>query len=449
MKEYLAWIMALLICIQCLTTLAASYPDGVAEYNPLINSFDMVIIAPNMFSDVIQPLIDHKNTIGITTVLNPIEDIVTSYHGRDDAEKIKYSIKDYIETYHIDYVLLIGDIDLVPIRRSALSWDYFGTYVVKDIITDFYYSDIYEGNGSFSSWDTNNDGIYGEIKMITIEKEDNESFFYTDHIDTTPDISVGRLPCSSSNEVKIVVNKIINYETGTFGSDWFKRIVLMGGDTFPFVGDMSEGEFVTEYISSIMPEFTPVRLWTSLGTFTPLRINKEISQGAGFVSYSGHGFQYGFGTSSYNSDNIRKYYTPYILGIQNQQRYPIFYFDACWTAALDYTFLQSNAPCFAWALMKKQNGGAIACIGSTRVAYGGLTGDPFGAGSPCLQGCFFEAYEPGVHIGDMFREAQEEYISKVWDSVFMDALTIQEFILIGDPSLKVGGYHISEFPIMN
>jgi hypothetical protein len=215
----------------------------------------------------------------------------------------------------------------------------------------------------------------------------------------------------------------------------------MGGDTFPYIGNMSEGEFVGDYISTVMSGFNPIKLYASYDTFKPMKINNEISKGAGFVCYSGHGFQYGFGTSDYNQQKLIKYYTPFILGLKNYKKLPIFYLDACWTGALDYSIGQIKIPSLAWSLIKKPNGGAIACVASTRVGYGGFEGNPMGAGSPCMNACFFESYEPGIYLSDMFVNAQKKYIDKVWDNVFTDCLTLQEYILLGDPTLKVGGYN--------
>jgi hypothetical protein len=214
----------------------------------------------------------------------------------------------------------------------------------------------------------------------------------------------------------------------------------MGGDTFPLTGGICEGEFVTEYISSIMSDFEPIKLWTSTQNFNPLNINLEISKGAGFVSYSGHGFEYGFATSEPDSTSAIFYYLPYILGIQNGNKYPIMYFDACLTGAIDATYKNIEIPCLSWAMIKKPYSGSVACIGSTRVGFGGFAGDPFMAGSSCLHRYFFEAYEPGIHLGDMFIQAQQSFINNIMNIVIYDPLTVQEFTLFGDPSLKVGGY---------
>ena len=82
-------------------------------------------------------------------------------------------------------------------------------------------------------------------------------------------------------------------------------------------------------------------------------------------------------------------------------------------------------------------GGAIAAIGSTRTGYS-YTNEDEGAieGGSRLIVEFFKAYESGIIISDMFTKAQNEYLQNVWH----DAITIEEYNLIGDPSLKIGGY---------
>jgi hypothetical protein len=81
----------------------------------------------------------------------------------------------------------------------------------------------------------------------------------------------------------------------------------------------------------------------------------------------------------------------------------------------------------------KKNGGAIATIGATRTAYGGINN---GAGKIAIE--FFNGYESSENLGQMMTYSQNEYII----DVPYDFLTIEEFILLGDPSLKVGGYEI-------
>ena len=89
-------------------------------------------------------------------------------------------------------------------------------------------------------------------------------------------------------------------------------------------------------------------------------------------------------------------------------------------------------PCFAWSSIVQPSGGGIASIGAIRVAFGG---DNFGCRE--LSKNFFTAYENCDTIGQMLSSAIIDYSIEV----DMDELTPEEFILLGDPSLKIGGYH--------
>jgi len=227
-------------------------------------------------------------------------------------------------------------------------------------------------------------------------------------------------------------------------------------------------------VEQIMSDFVPTKLWTSDGTFTPWKINQAINRGAGFLDYSGHGFAKGMATHPPDDESWISYGNIHLLGAFNGYKLPIVFFDACLTAKLDFNvseligsisvpvsrspdpfpnalshgslyrmlqplvaspeklpLLDKLVPCFAWNWVKKNNGGAIATIGATRTAYGGIDS---GAGKISLE--FFSAYENSETLGQMMTQAQNEYI----DDVPGDAFTVEEFILLGDPSLKIGGY---------
>ena len=93
-------------------------------------------------------------------------------------------------------------------------------------------------------------------------------------------------------------------------------------------------------------------------------------------------------------------------------------------------------PCFAWKFITMKNGGAIATIGATRSAYTYVDRNGVYAGAGYLDIGFHKAYEQGVTLGEMFTQAQNDYLN----NVAKDYFTIEVFILLGDPSLMVGGY---------
>jgi len=393
-------------------------PSHSVNYN---GDYDLVIIAPSKFENLLNELVEHKNNYGVNTLLKTTEEIYSEYSGYDNPEKIKYFLKDSVEEYGIEYALIVGDIDLVPIRYSS-----FEAWGEEDLPTDMYYADLYNSEGDFLNWDSNGNKKYGEWDW-----RDGP----IDEIDLHPDIKIGRLPCRNKIEVLITLNKIIDYETNSNGATWLNKIILMGGDTFPNHG-VIEGEVVTEEISQEMSTFESIKLWTSTGNFRPLKINSAITQGACFVSYSGHGYVNGFGTSPPHEDERIQYYTAYTIGMFNTKKYPVIFFDACSTAELDYKIGGIKYPCFAWYLIKKPIGGAIATIGSTRVAYTHVDYQGIHGGAGYLNVNFFKGYEPGNFVSDMMTATQNNYINYVG----LDALTLEEFILFGDPSLKIKGY---------
>jgi len=410
----------------------------ITDHSCIDDSIDMVIIAPELFSSNIQPLIKHKNCYEIVTILKTVESIYDEYDGRDEPEQIKYFIKDAIEEWNINYVLIIGSKNFIPMRKTTgRVWLYQGNI---NLPTDHYYSDIYNENRSFSSWDTNNNDRFGEFRWDDIwdHNWDNHTI---DFVDLYPDVIVGRLPCETKFEVSLVVNRIISYETQTFGKNWFKKIVLMGGDTSTYSGSqVFEGELVNDLVAQELEPygFSSTRLWTSTNTFKPFFINFEISKGAGFVCYSGHGFDNGIATYPPHGNVTVNYITPYLLGLLNINKLPIVFLDACLTSNPEYSkkFLGMQIPCFAWSIVKKSFGGAIASIGATQRAYTYRSSGIPQAGSSKLCITFYGTYEEGVSLGQMFFNTQNEYL----DNVGRDYYTIEEFVLLGDPSLKVGGY---------
>ena len=424
--------------------------------------YDLVIIAPSGFSSGLQPLIDHKNSNEVETILKTTQDIYAEYDAYDEAEEIKYFIKDAIDDWGVDYVLLVGDVYKIPIRETWFFDEHHGEYYNRSILTEMYYSGVYDEYGAFCSWDSDGDGLYGETYDDNLPGVD-------DIVDLYPDVHIGRLPCEDDNDVNIVVDKIIYYETNTYGESWYDNMLFIGGDTFPGWNG-NEGEILNNMVEQLMPDFNPTKLWTSDGTFTAGAVNQNLNNGVGFVDYSGHGFELGVATHPPDDESWVKYNTLHLLGLLNNNKLPIIFFDACSTSKLDYTLadffgstyqpysnpetlllniepeqveeliigatptepiLDTLVPCFAWRFLNKEIGGAIATIGATRIAFGGFDS---GAGKLSLE--FFATYDECETIGQMMTGAQIGYV----EDVPYDKFTVEEFILIGDPSVKIGGY---------
>lgn len=237
------------------------------------DDYDLLVLAPAEYGEALQPLLDYKNEHGTPATLTILDDIPAA--GDDQQESIKLYIRDAIETWGVTSVLLVGggvdDGVQFPVRYA---WIPSGSYEDK-FPSDLYYADIYDANGSLSTWDANDNGKHAE---------------YPDDmgaVDVYPDVYLGRLPATSVGQVTAVVDKIIDYEEHNKMLD---SIIQLGGDTFP--GDregINEGEYANEQVLEQLPGYDATQLWASTGTLKKGKIITNFYRGADFVDFSGHG----------------------------------------------------------------------------------------------------------------------------------------------------------------
>ena len=448
--------------------------------NPIffLDEYDMVIIAPEIFSSDLQPIIDHKNSHGVRTILKTTEEIYDEYDGVDKPEQIKYFIKDALEQWNISYVLLVGgkkslltgnwgiegprqlndELWHVPVRYNNLVDD-----AESGCLTDLYFSDVYKYEDDelvFEDWDPDGNGVFSEWTL------DNR-----DIVDMYPDVYVGRLPCRNKVEVQIMVDKIITYESEGTDPSWFKQIVGIGGDSFddapPFGDDYFEGEernkLAAEYLG-----FDLVEIWAShKNTDEPVPsradILNAINNGCGFVYFAGHGATALYRTYWYHDWNRANATEPFdiydMMFLKNGEKLPICVVGACHNSEFNvsfFNFLKSpldfypTPECWSWVLTRKINGGSIATIGYTGLEWVATYGWDDDDIPDCTQyfsgyidSRFFHAY--GVDRVDILGEACGQAITEYLDRFserrgYWDTKTPQQWHLMGDPSLKIGGY---------
>jgi hypothetical protein len=449
------------------------------SFSSLSDAYDMIIICKDSYASLLKPLVAHKNTHGIQTKLILLSDIYAGTYfpaqGKDKQEQIKYFIKNAKETWNITYVMLVGNYAQVPIRYSSLETDTGGEYQELKFVSDLYYADLYTANGSFSSWDTDNDGLYGEWPYP-------ESHPAEDFVDLVPDVHLGRLACMFRSEVKTIVNKIITYENTAAGTDWFNRMVVIGGDTFDKSWeegtDYNEGEVATEKALEYMPQFSPIKLWTSLGNLTSSNMHNAISNGCGFLYFCGHGSPKSWATHN-NSDYVNwtgNFKNTDMPKLTNNDKSPIVIVGGCHNSELDTApknlligllteklhYFQVNSTwlgsywkynyaleCWSWVFVKVR-GGAIASTGSS--GYGAVNiGDYNHDNIPdCIQGLdgwfeveFFRLYnqENITVLGQTYDQVLTGYTQNFpVDTYRYEAKVLETHILLGDPSLQIGGY---------
>ncbi|MFX0023155.1 MAG: C25 family cysteine peptidase [Candidatus Hermodarchaeota archaeon] len=325
-------------------------------YNPKI---EMLIITPNnqAFIDAVTPLMDWKNEKGVKTV---ILSNFSLYSGIDNAEKIRNMIKSYYNKENIRWVLLAGDAqnDLIPIREvynpDVLRWEDGRTETVGGEYykpTDYYYADL---NGT---WNSDGDGNWGENPV--------DNAYGLDEISWDPEVYVGRFPANDANELEIMVNKTLKYETNPNVGDWMNQMLLAGGISNYISGSDIDGEFESVLTSYIIENYAKNEVnYTHLveeeGNLTRTLLDNYFNDGFSTVLMAGHGVP----TAYYRNPSTVGYISADASSSLNDHMPSLVYLDACSTSSYDYS---DNS--VGETLIKKEFGGAIGAIGGLRVTW--------------------------------------------------------------------------------
>ncbi len=454
--------------------LIQSFAITVIEADPGPD-YDMLIITPVAFQDELEPLKQFKDATCRPTVIVTLESIYAnpSYTGYDQAEEIKKCIADYEENHAIQYVLLVGDVDRLPMRYFYLKREVSDEVRwLQYYLTDHYYADLYESGGDFCTWDADGDGIFGEI----LDTDDDGNYDYNDGIDFIFDVIVGRIPVDTEDDVEIYVDKVIRYETEVSDDDaWFKKILLATGTgdwvypDDPDTWDEDQNDQIATEMASA--GFSSIKLYHTnpVGSTYPNadNINDNLNDGIGFMNVISHGNEFSWGVYDVRTD---------MSGLTNDDKLTVVYSFGCSTAKLgpiaaanpyidisgvyrDYglvydssyyphpksTWVEPAIPdplqdsttdidCMPEYWNFDSENGAVAFIGSTAEASGSM-------GSPVMQ-YFFEAIVSGDQVlGEVWSSVSDEvasgghHIESDWDHA-RRWLYINVF---GDPSLVFGG----------
>ena len=447
-------------------TVTIHYKEPDYSFLEEIDEYDLLIISPESFVSSLQRLVDYKEFHGIETRLYSVKEIENKVDGFDRQEKIKYFIKRELENFGIDSVLLVGGIEgqstrwSLPVRYShVLIREGTQELLEPKFISDLYYADIYDSEGNFSSWDTNDNNVFGEYDGGVV-----------DEMDLYPDVLVGRLPCRNTREVNSIVDKIIAYETNTKNSDWFNNLILISGDHWDDENHISEGVLIMEEAARILDDFNSVELFaTEENTLLSRDIRKAMNQGAGFAYFCGHGsssvwgIHYppdasGWAPSLTRLKLLPFYKTRNMNFLRNGDKLPVTLVGGCNNGQFDVSFFNSlqqgkirlSSHCWAWHLTIQKRGGSIATIANTGLGTHAMDDNDNNGVNDYLEVLdgwlelkFFELYQYDDLdvVGQTQQEAMTQYLhSFLGAGDEMDVKMVQQWQLFGDPTLKIGGY---------
>ena len=163
-----------------------------AEPTPLPSPDDVavnyLIIVPDAATEqAMQRFVAWKTSIGHCVRVEQMPNIVSSFTGIDDAERLREFLIDRHRAWGVHYVLLVGRMGAMPTRLLYM-----------DDATPAYASDFYFANLSTVDWDLDNDDRWGE--------------FTADKYGWGHDVVVGRLPLNTPAEVQSYCDNVIAFE---------------------------------------------------------------------------------------------------------------------------------------------------------------------------------------------------------------------------------------------
>ena len=171
----------------------------------------MLVIAPTSFHPALKEFIRFKNRL-LPTELVSLEKVLKNSSGVDDAEKLKRYLYGQWGKHRLGYALLVGDVDILPVRYMVLDRVTPAAFDYAFYPSDLYYSDLAKADGSFEDWNARKDsfhaGYFGEVRG---EKNKQDPINY-DEVDYRPDIAVGRWPVSTPQEAAAIARKSMEHE---------------------------------------------------------------------------------------------------------------------------------------------------------------------------------------------------------------------------------------------
>ena len=169
-------------------------------------TYEYVIITPTEYINSFTDFIEWKTKKGINIGIVPKEYILSNYSGDeifagdeiyDDAGKIRQYLYEAYQSGTV-WALLAGDASVLPVRYGYASDNSSNlSYIIP---TDLYFAD-FTGN-----WNVDHDEKYGEPS--------------NDYPDYAPEIFVGRLLCSSPQDISNWVQKTLKYEKNPGSGDY-------------------------------------------------------------------------------------------------------------------------------------------------------------------------------------------------------------------------------------
>jgi parallel beta-helix repeat protein len=301
--------------------------------------FKYIIITNDELEPHFSSLIRYKEQYLSSRTVN-FSFIHDNFFGKDMSEKIRECIIHAYINWDTEYVLLGGDVDIVPYRGLwGRAVDHTGTLLHDTSIpADIYYA------GLDSSWDLDNDNIYGE----------NSEHSISDEADFFAEVFVGRAPVKNKVEIGTFINKVITYET----SEKPQKVLLHQSGINR--NNDPDSTIIAENCAQWVPNsYEITRLYQKNETITSSIWMDHFSNDNLIVQHTGNGE-----LDQYFVSWPTQVFTSYqSLSMLKNNFYPIHTSVACYSGGFDHE------DSIAETMLLNPYGGASACLFNSRRGF--------------------------------------------------------------------------------
>jgi parallel beta-helix repeat protein len=253
--------------------------------------------------------------------------------------------------------------------------------------------------------------------------------------DDFEDVMIGRIPVGTEVELVHYFDKLSSY-TPLPTDAWTKSVLFAGGCYFA-----QKQDYVVYFdsLEAYVPDDIKVSRYyrqdfpaTAAGDNLACQAMRDsLNAGMLFLLYSGDGDKWDWGGLC-----ERVFRSAMIDNLSNAGRLPIVLSISCsngWFDNATQTYLDGGVDCFAERMLAQEEGGAIACLASSREAGGNasVVFAPQIIKSAFLNGSTF--------LGELILEAKTRHLINLGEVIF-----VRQFNLFGDPCLN---FDLNELPV--
>jgi hypothetical protein len=344
--------------------------EGSWLYDPIEEQGEMLIICHDPWIANVEPLAAHKSSIGIPTTIVGVSTI-----GNNDSA-IKSYIQDVYDSSNLAYVLLVGDIQQVDSPSAS-------------------------GGASDPSYSKLAGG------------------------DSYPEIIVGRFSAASAGDVDTQVQRTIEYESDPATlEEWFWRGTGIGSAEGAGIGD--EGQSDKAHLNEI-------REWLFGAGYTEVdqiydpganasHVSTAVNAGRGLINYTGHGSNFSWGSSGFNSNNVNS--------LTNTGKLPVIVSVACVNGEFDI------GTCFAEAWLRATDDGEPTGAAATYMSSINQSWAPPMEGQDEFNLLLTDPAEPYHNYGALCFAGSASMMD---DYGAAGVEMFNTWIIFGDPSLRIVG----------